>query len=322
MNTILITGGAGYIGSVISNLALQKGFKVKVIDTLWFRKDSPLVHWSNPHYKFIKGDICNEKLVDDILDGVDYIVHTAAVVGEPASKKYPQLTLDVNQKASFNLITKASQRGVKGFIFFSTCSNYGVSEGQAFEDSTLKPLSPYAETKVNVEKYLMSQSNGIDWVIGRLATVYGSSYRMRFDLTVNDFTMNAYTKKYLEVFMPYTYRPYIHTFDVANTVLEIINKFDKVKNNVFNVGFNGENYQKVQIVEEVKKLLPELTVKIVDKGSDLRDYQVDFSKLQKYIGIKNVYTVKDGVKEIIDLLSQGVIKDPLNSVYYNTTPEL
>lgn len=319
---ILVTGGAGYIGSVISNLALQKGYKVKVIDSLWFKKESPLIHISNPNYEFIKGDIRDDKLIDKELKGIDFVIHTAAVVGDPASKKFPKLTSEVNHKASINLISKASKHGVKGFIFFSTCSNYGVSKGAANEETPLNPLSLYAETKVNVEKHLMNEAKGIDWVICRLSTVYGPSFRMRFDLTVNDFAMNAFNTKYLDVFMPYTYRPYIHVFDVANTVLEIINKFEKVKNNVFNVGFEGENYQKIQIVEAVKKFIPDLSVDIVEKGKDLRDYQVDFSKLQRYLGLKNSYTVEDGVKEVIEILRQGFITDTQNRIYYDTYPDL
>lgn len=322
MKTIFVTGGAGYIGSVISNLALQRGYRVKVIDALWFRKESPLIHMSNPNYEFIKGDIRNYELIDKALEGVDFIIHTAAVVGDPAAKKFPELTKQVNYQATTNLISKASKRGVKGLLFFSTCSNYGISEGLANEESPLNPLSLYAETKVNVEKYLMGEAKGIDWVICRLSTVYGASFRMRFDLTVNDFAMNAFTKKYLEVFRPYTYRPYIHIFDVANTVLEIIKKFKKVKNNVFNVGFDGQNYQKIQIVEAVKKFISNLSVDIIEKGQDFRDYQVDFSKLPKYLGLKNIYTVEDGVKEIIELLRQGYIPDTENRIYSNNYPDL
>ncbi len=322
MKTILVTGGAGYVGSVISNLALQKGYKVKVIDSLWFKKEIPLIHVANPNYEFIKGDICNDKLINKELEGVDFIIHAAAVVGDPASKKFPELTYQINHKAAVNLISKASQYGVQGFIFFSTCSNYGISKGLASEESPLNPLSLYAETKVNVEKYLMNEAKDIDWVICRLSTVYGPSFRMRFDLTVNDFAMNAFAKKYLEVFMPYTHRPYIHVFDVANTVLEIVNKFEKVKNNVFNIGFEGENYQKIQIVQIVKKFITDLVVDTIKKGEDLRDYQVDFSKLQKYLGLKNLYTVEDGVREVIDLLRGGSITDPENMIYYNTYPDL
>ena len=322
MKTILITGGAGYIGNVICSLALQYGYKVKAIDTLWFKKEIPLIHLSNPDYEFVKGDICDTSLIDTALEDVDFVIHAAAVVGEPASKKFPELTSQVNYTASTQLISAASKQGVKGFVFFSTCSNYGIAEGMANEETPLNPLSSYAETKVNIENHLMNKANDIDWLVCRLSTVYGVSPRMRFDLTVNDFAMNAFKNKYLDVFMPYTYRPYIHVFDVAQTVLEMIKNFDKVKNNVFNVGFEGENYQKIQIVEAVKKFIPDLSVDIIEKGKDLRDYQVDFYKLKKYLGLKNNYTVEDGVREVIELLQQGLITDTENKIYSNNYPDL
>jgi nucleoside-diphosphate-sugar epimerase len=312
---IMITGGAGYLGSVLTNMALQRKYRVKAIDCLWF---VPLMHMNNPDYKFFRYDISDTTCFPEYLNSVDYIVHTAAVVGEPASNKYPELTRKVNYDASKKLIDAAQEYKVKGIIFLSTCSNYGVSEGIATEDTPLKPLSLYAETKVNVEKYLMEKKNGTNWVICRLSTIYGSSPRMRFDLTVNDFTMNAFIKKRLDVFLPYTYRPYIHVYDVANVILKVIENFQSVKNNVFNVGFNSENYQKITIAEIIKEHIPELRIEIVDKGADLRDYQVDFSKLKKYLDVNITYTVRDGVREITSLLQNGIIDNPYEEKYYNT----
>lgn len=319
---ILITGGAGYIGSVITNLALQQGYVVKVVDTLWFNKSTPSIHRSNPAYEFLRADFGNSSVMERLLDEVDYIVHAAAVVGEPASKKNPELTRRINYDASIKLIEMAQLYNVKGLVFLSTCSNYGISEGLASEETSLKPLSLYAETKVSVERYLMDKVKGLDWVICRLATVYGSSPRMRFDLTVNDFTMNAYIRKYLDIFLPFSHRPYIHVLDVAKVIMKMLKDFQRVKNNVFNVGFNSENYQKIQIAEIVKKFVPETKIEIVKTGTDLRDYQVDFSKLQSFLYIKNTFTVEEGVKEVLRLLKDRIITDPYKNCYYNTTPEL
>ena len=322
MDKILVTGGAGYIGSVISKTLLERGYAVKVIDALWFRKDVPLLYKDNPRYEFIKGDISKSDVVENVLDDVHFIVHAAAVVGDPASKKYPELTYKVNYESSVKLINKARNAGLKGFIFLSTCSNYGVVDGLAKEEFPLKPLSLYAETKVDVEKYLLEMAHNMDNVICRLSTVYGVSPRMRFDLTVNDFTMNAFTKKYLDIFLPYTHRPYIHVSDVACVIAEIIGHFDKVKNNIFNVGFTEENYQKIQIAKIVKKFIPDVDMKVTEKGSDLRDYQVDFSKLHRFLGIENNYTIEKGIDEILNLLVSGKITDPTDRVYYNTFPDL
>ncbi|MHC4309028.1 MAG: NAD-dependent epimerase/dehydratase family protein [Planctomycetota bacterium] len=319
---ILITGGAGYIGSVISRLALEQNYNVKVIDLLWFDKNLPLLYEDNPNYEFIKGDIRNRDLLDHALKDVDFVIHCAAIVGEPASKKFPELTQQINYDASVELISGAQHHGVKGFVFFSTCSNYGASDGLAAEDAPLKPLSLYARTKVDVEKYLMDKVKDIDWAICRLSTVYGVSDRMRFDLTVNDFTMNAYMKKYLDIFLPFTYRPYIHVYDVATVIMQVISNFDKVRNNVFNVGFKGENYQKIQIAKMVQKFVPDTKIEVVKKGTDLRDYQVDFSKLQRFLNIRKQYSIEDGVKGVQTLLEQCIVTDPYERCYYNTTPDL
>jgi nucleoside-diphosphate-sugar epimerase len=312
---ILITGGAGYIGSVITNLALQNGHEVVAVDHLWFNENIPLIHLSNPKYTFVKGDIRNK-------DVVATAINTAAVVGDPASKLFPEDTKSINEDASYQLIDLARAEKVKGFIFFSTCSNYGVANDLATEESELRPLSLYAESKVNVEKYLIEKVTDMNWVIGRLSTIYGASPRMRFDLTVNDFTLNAWKKQYLDIFLPESYRPYIHVFDLANIMMHVIADFDKVKNNVFNIGFPGENYQKIQIAEIVKKYIPETKIDILKEGGDKRDYQVDFSKLHRFLNVKQIFNVDKSVAEIYEMLSKGYITDPAAPVYYNTTPKL
>ena len=318
---ILITGGAGYIGSVITNLALQNGHEVVAVDHIWFNEQIPLIHLSNPRYTFIKGDIRNKDVVASAIKGIDFVIHTAAVVGDPASKLFPEDTKSINEDASYQLIDLARQEKIKGFIFFSTCSNYGVANDLATEESELRPLSLYAESKVNVEKYLIEKVKDMNWVIGRLSTIYGASPRMRFDLTVNDFTLNAWKKQYLDIFLPESYRPYIHVFDLANIMMHVIADFDKVKNNVFNIGFPGENYQKIQIAEIVKKYIPETKIDILKEGGDKRDYQVDFSKLHRFLNVKQIFNVDKSVAEIYEMLSKGYITDPESPVYYNTTPK-
>jgi nucleoside-diphosphate-sugar epimerase len=320
---IVITGGAGYIGSYTTGLLLSLGHNITVIDPLWFNKDVPLFYRANPRYKFLKGTIGDLDLIDQIIkNGVDYLIHAAAVVGEPASKKFPELTHKVNYEDATTLIERLRKTNLKGFIFISTCSNYGISEGVATEESPLNPLSLYAKTKVDVERFLMNEVKGLDWVICRLATVYGVSPRMRFDLTVNDFAMNALTRKYLDIFLPYTSRPYIHVSSVAKVLSRILDKFDSVKNQILNIGFNKEDYQKIQIAEIVKRLIPDTRIEIVKKGIDKRDYRVDFSKLRKYLNTTNTHTVEEGVKETIELLKSGKIDNPRGRIYHNTSPEL
>ena len=315
---LMITGGAGYLGSVLTGLALTHQCEVIAVDALWYNNSVPLSYLHNPGYRFIKADVADILNNRELFGGIDYIIHTAAVVGEPASNKFPDLTRKVNYDTSCRLIDTARASNVKGFIFLSTCSNYGVADGLATEESPLKPLSLYAETKINVERYLMEMSGRPDWVICRLSTLYGSSPRMRLDLTVNDFTMNAYMKKYLDVFLPYTYRPYIHVYDAARTIMKIVETFQDVKNDVFNVGFNSENYQKIAIAETIREYLPDTKVEVVDKGSDLRDYRVDFSKLEDRLNMKRNYGVNEGVREIISIMQNGVVTDPYEGKYFNT----
>jgi nucleoside-diphosphate-sugar epimerase len=322
MPKVLITGGAGYIGSVMSNFFLLNGYDVRVADILWFKKDAPSVYGGNPRYAFVRGDICNDSFREGLLKDIDYIVHAAAVVGDPASKRFPDLTYKINYETSIKLIDKARSSDIKGFIFLSTCSNYGISEGLADEKSPLKPLSLYAQTKVDVEQYLMDKVSDLDWVICRLSTVYGVSPRMRFDLTVNDFALNAFINNYLDIFLPYTYRPYIHVSDVGRVISEIVKKIDRTKRNIFNIGFKGENYQKIEIAKAITKFIPETRINITGKGSDSRDYQVDFSKLQKYIDVKNTFRVESGIKEVLDLLRSGSITNPKEEIYYNTSPDM
>lgn len=319
---ILITGGAGYIGSVLTGLGLSRNHQVRAVDCLWFDQTIPLSYSQYPDYEFIRGDFTDPYVLESALEGVDLVIHTAAVVGDPASKKYPELTRKTNDEGTIALINKARAKGVRGFVFFSTCSNYGVADTLATEETPLKPLSLYAQTKVNVERYLIDSVSDMKWIIGRLSTVYGLSPRMRFDLTVNDFMMNAYRSKKLDIFFPESYRPYIHVFDLANVVLELAERMDSLGRQVFNIGFNGENYRKIQIANEVKRLVPDLNIEILKQGGDLRDYQVDFAKLSKVISYKPEFNVKKGLKKLNSYLQMKLIDDYDNPVFYNTSPRI
>jgi nucleoside-diphosphate-sugar epimerase len=319
---ILITGGAGYIGSVIASMALQRGHQVRALDCLWFNKSIPLIHLGNPNYSFVGGDLRDDATLNKALEGIDYVIHTAAVVGDPASKLFPELTTSINRDGSIKLLEAAKRHAVKGLIFFSTCSNYGVASSLATEETPLAPLSLYAHSKVDVENYITKKLDGLDWIICRLSTVYGTSPRMRFDLTVNDFTLVAWAKKQLDIFLPESYRPYVHTYDVSNIALTLIDSFGTAKNNIYNLGFNGENYQKISIANAVRDLLPEVSINVLKEGGDKRDYQVDFSKLHRVISVTQQYNVPKAIREILPALQSGLFGDPFSPVFYNTSPTL
>ena len=320
---ILLTGGAGYIGSVLTNELLLNGHEVYVADILWFNKSTPLIHYNNPNYNFYKTDVRDKNAISKLLEKVDFIIHPAAIVGDPASKKFPELTKEINEIAAKNVIDVAAESKVKGFIFFSTCSNYGISnDGLANEDTQLNPLSLYAETKVNIEKYLQENSKNLNWVIGRLSTVYGISPRMRFDLTVNEFALKGFKDKYIDIFRPESYRPYVHVYDLSKIITEIINNFQTVKNNVFNIGFPGENYRKIEIANAVNKYIPETKIDILKEGGDNRDYQVDFTKLSKFLDVEKNYDVEKSVKETIEALEMGLFGNTNKKEFSNTTPDI
>ena len=304
---------------ILSALVLDK---VIVVDVLWFKRDTPLIFMHNPNYSFIYGDIRdNETLNKCFKHSIDFVVHAAAVVGDPASKIFPDDTIQINREASQKVLEYSIKNKINGFMFLSTCSNYGVTNGLATETSSLNPLSLYAETKVEFEKTLMNQ-NDINWLVGRLSTVYGSSPRMRFDLTVNDFTLKAFKDKYIDIFLPESYRPYIHVFDLACSIIELVKGFNSTKNNVFNIGFQNENYQKIEIANNILEHIPDLKVDILKEGGDKRDYQVDFSKLHQFIKVEKKYDVKSSVLEILSLLNQNIITEYENEIYSNSTPNL
>lgn len=318
---ILITGGAGYIGSVLTSTLINEGHFVRAIDTLWFEPSTPLQFINLNNYEFIKGNITEPHIIKEALKDIDYIIHTAAIVGDPASKLFPELTEKINNVASKQLIKLAKESAVKGIIFFSTCSNYGVSDSLANENSPLNPLSLYAETKVRVEKYLIEEKP-IDYIICRLSTVYGLSPRMRFDLTVNDFTVNAYYSKKLDIFLPMSYRPYVHVYDISLVMKQFISKFDECKNDVYNLGFPGENYQKIEIANIVKKYIPDLEINILKEGGDKRDYRVDFSKIHKKLQLNQQFNVEKSVAHTINALKYGIFQNYTDKKYYNTTPNI
>ncbi len=320
---ILITGAAGYIGSIVSRLLTRKGYAVIGLDILRFGGESLLELMNFDNFTFIKGDVRDEKLMRQIVNQVDYIVHLAAIVGDPACKKEPELAREVNLEATKQLYMLSERAGVKRFIFASTCSNYGKmedSEGYVDENSPLRPVSLYAETKVQSELFLLDQprTNTCKPVILRFSTVYGISPRMRFDLTVNEFTRDLALGKELVIYGEQFWRPYCHVVDLARSVvLALEAEEQKVAFDVFNVGDTSENYQKQMIVEELRKFFPKARIKYVHKDEDPRDYRVSFEKIRNRLGFRITRRVPDGIKQIKEAIEKGIISDPYNPLYKN-----
>lgn len=321
---VLVTGGAGYIGSVLTRQLLEKGYNVRVLDSLMFGGE-PIIDLLNyPQFEFVKGDVRNEADVRKALDGVDYVAHLAAIVGDPACAQQPELARSTNIEGSKMLYNVANELGVTKFVFASTCSNYGkMSDPDAYvnEESDLSPVSLYAETKVAVEQFLLSQSKGNTCkpTCLRFSTVYGLSLRPRFDLTVNEFTKELALGRELVIFGEQFWRPYCHVYDLARSVITVLEApADVVAFDVFNVGDTSENYQKKMIVDEVMKLIPDAQIKYVSKNEDPRDYRVSFEKINNKLGFKVTLKVPDGIAQMKKVLDDGFILNPDDKKYKNT----
>ena len=254
---------------------------------------------------------------------MEAVVHLAAIVGDPACARDPVLARSVNLEASLSLIEESRRSGVQRFIFASTCSNYGkMKDPDRFvdEESELSPVSLYAETKVAVEKLLISSGNGPGWSPTplRFATIFGTSPRMRFDLTVNEFTMEMLVKKRLVVFGEQFWRPYVHVRDAARAIkLVLESSSEKVAGRVFNVGATDQNFQKQQLVELIRPHAPDAVIEFVHKAEDPRDYRVSFSRISEQLGFHITRTVSEGIAEVSRLVRQNVINDFENRSYRN-----
>ncbi len=320
---VLVTGAAGYIGSILVRLLLNKGYEVIAYDNLRFGGESLVELFNNKNFRFIKADVRDTEKIKEAINGIDYVVHLAAIVGDPACAKEPELAKEINLEATENIYKVSEEYGVKRFVFASTCSNYGKmkdSEGYVDETSPLRPVSLYAETKVQVELFLLNQpkTNICKPVILRFSTVYGVSPRMRFDLTVNEFTRDLTLGKELIIYGEQFWRPYCHVQDLARSVvLALESPEEKVAFEVFNVGDTNENYQKRMIVEEIKKVVPDAKIKYVQKDEDPRDYRVSFEKIKKQLGFKITMTVPEGIRQIKEVVEKGIISNPYDSKYKN-----
>ncbi len=322
---VLIVGGAGYLGSVLTRLLLKNGYRVRVLDSLLFGTTSIEELYSNPDFDLIQGDVRDIQTVHKSLHGVDAVIHLAAIVGDPASQKYPQDTIGVNYLATMTLALACRYYQINKFIFASTCSVYGVGQDKLDEDAPLNPVSLYARTKIESEKGILSlKDENFHPIIMRMSTLYGVSPRMRFDLVVNTFAKMATVDGQITIFGGNQWRPLLNVEDAASAYLKVLeHPLTDLDSLVFNVGTNEQNYTIKELGELVKETLPQTKVNIekaVENGSeDKRTYQVSFDKIEKVLNFTAEHSVKTSLSSISKKIKSKSIKNPNHNVYYNVT---
>jgi nucleoside-diphosphate-sugar epimerase len=295
---ILITGGAGYLGSVITGKMLNEGYEVIVLDKLIFNQVSLLSYTSNPKFKFIHGDVRDESLLERLCDESDVIIPLAAIVGFPACASEPELAKEINFNQIVNIVKYCNNKGKK-ILYPNTNSGYGLGTGQleCDEESPLTPISVYGQTKCEAENFLKTST---DAIIFRLATVFGVSPRMRTDLLVNDFTYKAITDKYIVVFEKSFKRNFIHIQDVANVFLFMLKNYDKYKGEIFNVGLSSANLSKQELLEKIQQHVKNFAVSYNDfyEDPDKRNYIVSNTKVES-TSWKPEWDLDKGIEELI-----------------------
>ena len=303
MKKILITGGAGYIGSKLATELLKYNYKVTVIDILKISSRSLNHLFNNKNFNFVKGDVRNKKLMKNLIKKNDFIVPLAALVGAPLCEKNKSEAISVNLESIKYLMKTITKRNK--IIYLTTNSGYGVGEKNKYcdEKSPLKPISLYGRTKVEAEKIVMQSKNSIGF---RLATVFGYSYRMRTDLLVNNFVFKSINEKKITLFEPHFRRNYIHVDDVVDGIIFSLKNFKKLKSNIYNLGLSSANLTKYMLVKKIKKQLKYLKIKIIDykKDPDQRDYYVSNKKIEKK-GFKAKIKIESGINELINVFDKS-----------------
>jgi len=323
---VLVVGGAGYIGSVLIRVLLSRGFRVRVLDNLIYDNAASIedLH-ENPGFSFIKGDFCDGNVVKESLEEVSDVVLLAALVGDPICRKYPQEAVRVNDTGTIEFFDRANGLGLDSFVFLSTCSNYGLrtDDDYATETAEVNPQSLYAETKVKAEKYLIEHAEAFDYcpTMLRLATAYGISRRMRFDLTISDFTRQLTLGKELVVYDEDTWRPYCHIGDTSEAIMRVLlAPREQVCGQVFNVGSKEDNFTKKMVVEMILGELGHGKVKYQAGGSDPRNYRVSFDKIVSVLDFANKYSVLGSIRRVINFVKSGMFDDvDKNQRFYTNT---
>ncbi len=308
---VLITGGAGYIGVMLTSHLLLQGFDVVVFDKCLFGS-APLLPFSNQKFRLIQGDIRDRSAFRSAMQGVHAVVHMAALVGEDACALDAEATRAINLKGTEIALSLSKECGVEKFVFISTCSTYGVSLPNALTDETspLRPLTEYAVTKVSAEQLAFEQDSTLSPIVLRFGTICGLSPQMRFDLLINDLARAVALNLPIKIFAPNAWRPFLHIKDAARAIERCLTTpKEKVKSNVFNVV--SENYQKGELAKLALRHFPESQVEVLEKSSDPRDYRVSAERIRDELGFIPAYTIEQAFLETTRAVKERVFLNPL-----------
>ncbi|MCD6288726.1 MAG: aminotransferase class I/II-fold pyridoxal phosphate-dependent enzyme [Candidatus Hydrogenedentes bacterium] len=323
MAKILVTGGAGYIGAALVPKLLDKGHEVRLFDRFYFGEESIESVRDNALLEIVRGDIrwINEEF-PDLLDGIDSVVHLAGLANDPSCDLDPELSYEINVRATERLAGAAIERGVRRFVYGSTCAVYGHGgETPLTEESPPQPVSVYSTTQIRAEEVLrgMAGKNGFAPVILRLPSLYGRSPRMRFDLAINMMVATAVTSGRIDLFGGGDqWRPFLHVEDAVAAIMACLDAApDTLVGETLNVGANDANMEVRDLADRIARAMDGIDIETVPSDIDRRSYRVDFSKLAETLGIQPVRSIDDGIREIVDMFDSGVVTDHTDPRYRN-----
>jgi nucleoside-diphosphate-sugar epimerase len=316
---VLVVGGAGYLGSTLVPMLLTRGYRVRVLDSLLFGTKSLKSIEKNGNFELIAGDVRDIQIVVQAMKGCDAVIHLAAIVGDPACEENRQLAVEINRAATRMLIDVARGQAIQRFLFASTCSVYGASHLLMDEHAQVAPISLYAQTKVDSEKLLLeAKSAHFHPTVLRLATIFGTSPRPRFDLVVNLLTVRAIRKGKITIFNGGQWRPFIHVHDAARAFLVCLgfNNLDVVSGEIFNTGSFELNHRLSEVAENIAKIIPAVEVEYVE-NEDRRNYRVSFDKIHTRLGFLCERTLEQGIQEMSDMVRGSPVEDFSSEMFNN-----
>jgi nucleoside-diphosphate-sugar epimerase len=320
VGTVLVIGGAGYVGSVLCGQLLDRGYTVRALDPLLFGDDGVAPYRENDRFTLVEGDMRSIETLMDAIEGVDAVVHLGGLVGDPASSLDPSRTLALNLHSVKLAADVCRYHQINRFLFASTCSVYGRDENDDLltEESPLNPVSLYARTKIESERELLAMNGNFAPTVLRMATIYGLSPRMRFDLVVNLLTAKAHTEGTVPIFGGEQFRPNVHVADAARAYVDCLEApIEAVDHEVFNVGSNAQNYRIEEVGHIVADAVPEATLDLQADREDERSYRVDFSKIRETLGYEVEHTIEEACEEIRTAFENGEFEDYTATRYSN-----